>query len=75
MQRIVVQSRVGDDGILHLEGPMSADDANRDVTVTVEPTARLSPEEWARRVMENAGTWQGNFERPDQGELQERDPL
>jgi hypothetical protein len=54
---------------------MSADDANRDVTVTVEPTARLSPEEWARRVMENAGTWQGNFERPDQGELQERDPL
>ena len=34
-----LQSRVGDDGVLTLRVALSAEDAGRDVTVTIEPTA------------------------------------
>jgi hypothetical protein len=27
--------------------------------------AAVSPEEWRRRILETAGTWQGDFERPE----------
>ena len=72
MQRIEIKSRVGSDGVLHLDFPM-ADDANREVKVIIEtiPTA----EEWARGILETAGTWEGDFERPDQGVLEEREPM
>jgi hypothetical protein len=78
MDRIVVKSRVGSDGILQLSVPVGPADADREVRVTVEPVATptpLSQEEWARRVLENAGKWQGDFERPEQGEYEEREPL
>ena len=78
MDRIVVNSRVGSDGILQLTVPVGPADADREVRVTVEPVATqtpLSQEEWARRVLENAGKWQGDFERPEQGEYEEREPL
>ena len=76
MDRIVLKSRVGSNGILQLSVPMGVADADREVQVTVEPIKTpLSQEEWARRVLENAGTWQGDFERPEQGEYEERDPL
>lgn len=70
MDRIVVKSRVGSDGILQLSVPVGPADADREVQVTVEPVGPavpLSQEEWARRVLENAGKWQGDFERPEQG--------
>ena len=78
MDRIVVKSRVGSDGILQLSVPVGPADADREVRVTVEPVGPATPlsqEEWARRVLENAGKWQGDFERPEQGELEEREPL
>lgn len=34
-----------------------------------------SPDEWRRLVLETAGKWQGEFERPEQGEYEEREPL
>jgi hypothetical protein len=37
MNRIVVQSRVGSDGILHLSVPIGDESAHKDVRVTVEP--------------------------------------
>ena len=35
----------------------------------------LSPDEWKRRILETAGKWQGEFERPEQGEYEQREPL
>ena len=77
MQRIVIKSRVGSNGILELMVPVGSADADREVQVTVEPIGppKLTQEEWARRVLENAGTWQGDFERPEQGEYEVRDPM
>ena len=77
MDRIVLTSRVGSNGILELAVPVGAAEADREVQITVEAIGvdKLTQEEWSRRVLENAGTWQGDFERPEQGELQERDPM
>ncbi|HXD88035.1 MAG TPA: hypothetical protein VN641_16225 [Urbifossiella sp.] len=73
MQRIEIKSRVGDDGVLHLDVPLSADDANREVRIIIQTIP--TPEEWQRCILETAGKWQGEFERPEQVELVERDPL
>lgn len=78
MNRIVVNSRVSSDGILHLSVPMGLEEADKEVQVTVERSdARksMTQEEWRAWVDSMAGTWQGDFERPPQGEYEEREPL
>jgi hypothetical protein len=77
MTRTVVTAKVGPDGVLHLTLPFAAADANREVKITVEPVIGpvLTPEEWRRAVLATAGKWQGDFERPPQGEPEEREPL
>ena len=77
MNRIVVKSRVGSNGILQLALPVGPADADREVQITVEPVGppALSPDEWRQRVLETAGKWQGEFERPEQGEYEQREPL
>lgn len=48
MQKIVLRTRVGKDGILHLDVPVAIQDAVLEVTVTVQPvspTQTKSPEE------------------------------
>ena len=77
MNRIVVMSRVGSDGTLQLALPVGAADAGREVQITIEPVGppALSPDEWRRRVLETAGKWQGDFERPEQGAYERREPL
>jgi hypothetical protein len=77
MNRIVVVSSVGDDGVLHLALPVGQADAGRAVRVTVEPVGppASSAEEWRRGILGTAGRWQGELARPAQGEYEERDPL
>jgi len=77
MNRIVVNSRVGSDGILQLTLPVGSDAADQEVRITVEAVSpsTLSPDEWRRRILETAGKWQGEFERPEQGEYEQREPL
>jgi hypothetical protein len=77
MTRIVVRSKVGHDGVLRLSLPVGAADADQEVRVTVEPAGPpgLSADEWRRAVLATAGRWQGEFERPPQGEYEEREPL
>jgi hypothetical protein len=77
MNRIIVKSRVGSNGILQLNLPMGAANAHQEVQITVEPVEPppLSPDEWRRRILETAGKWQGEFERPEQGEYEQREPL
>ncbi len=77
MNRIVVNSRVGSNGILQLTLPVGPADADREVQITVEPVGPLtqSADEWRRGILETAGKWQGEFERPAQGEYEQREPL
>ena len=75
MDRIVLKSKVSSDGILHLSLLMGMAEADQEVQVTVEPSARrkpLSQEEWAAWVEAMAGSWQGSFERPPQDAQYER---
>jgi len=77
VERIVVKSRVDASGVLRLALPVGADEAGREVTVTVEPVSspEVSAEEWRRRILETAGKWQGELERPEQGEYEPRESL
>jgi hypothetical protein len=77
MNRVIVKSKVGSDGVLKLTVPLGADEANQDVQITIEPSGSpaITPDEWRSWVMETAGEWQGELERPDQGEYEQREPL
>lgn len=78
MQRVVVDTKVGFDGIVHLAVSVGADAANRDVRVTVEPIAAglLSSKDWQDFVWATAGSvTDESFERPPQGMFEERNPL
>ena len=77
MERVEVNSRVGSDGVLRLSLPLPAADANRHVRVTVEPleNCETTKEDLRAFILRTAGAWQGEFERPPQGKLEERDPL
>ena len=78
MNRIVVERKVGDGGLLLFTLPLGASEAGQDVRVTIEPIdlkCVMTPEEWRTGILATAGTWQGEFERPPHGELEERDPL
>ena len=76
MNRVVVNSRVGPDGVLHLDVPVGPADADREVQVTIEPKEprpeQQSHADWLRGI---AGTWQGDFQRPPQGTIEQREPL
>jgi hypothetical protein len=77
MNRIVVKSRVGSNGVLELTLPVGTADANQEVQVTVEPIreSSLSHDQWRQGILETAGKWQGDFVRPEQGEYEHREPL
>lgn len=77
MTPIVLTSKVGPDGVLQLTLPLSA--ADQDVRVTVESIAakkQMTPDEWRAFILTTAGSiTDSTFERPPQGELEEREPL
>jgi hypothetical protein len=77
MNRIVVKSRVGSNGILQLALSVGPADADREVQIPVEPVGppALSSDEWRQRILETAGKWQGELERPEQGAYEQREPL
>jgi hypothetical protein len=77
MNRMVVRSRVGADGVLRVNVPVGADKAEHVMQITIEPLATADQEQaryvaWLDSI---AGTWQGDFERMPQGEFEHRDPL
>ncbi len=74
MNRMVLHSRVGPDGVLHITVPIGKEDADREVQVTIDPAPpSMTQEEWREFVLSTAGAWQGDLERPDQGEYEVRD--
>ncbi len=76
MSRIIVHAKTGPDGTLHLDVPLGPEQAGREVQVVIESAARpLTAAEYATWVRSMAGAWQGDFERPSQGEYEHREPL
>ncbi|HTU20544.1 MAG TPA: hypothetical protein VMG10_20955 [Gemmataceae bacterium] len=73
--------RVDAEGVLHFGLELGEEYANKFVRVTVEGVgpasgdAPLSDEEWSKRVKDLAGKWLGEFERPPQGEYEQREEL
>lgn len=77
MDRIVVSSRVASDGTLKVTVPVGLANAGREVRVTVEPIGPENPplDEWRQSILATAGKWQGDFNRPDQREFEQRTSL
>lgn len=74
MSTIKLRSRVGPDGVLRLAVPVGQSEADREVELTIEPVTPKAEtdadyKEFLRRT---AGAWQGDFERPPQGEYEAR---
>jgi hypothetical protein len=66
MNRIVVKSKVGSNGILQVSLPVGSANANREVQITVEPVPAPSLDEWRKGILESAGKWQGDLARAEQ---------
>jgi hypothetical protein len=78
MQRVVVKSRIGADGVLHMTVPVGAASANQDVQVTIEPAGPppMTQEEWRAFVLSMAGSiTDPTFMRHEQGEYERREEL
>jgi hypothetical protein len=78
MSRVEVVSRVGSDGVLRLDVPLTPADAGREVRVTVEPLPgrTMTQEEWQAFINRTAGSISDpEFRRWEQGEFEEREPL
>jgi hypothetical protein len=74
MTRMTLNARVGADGVLHV--PLGQAEANREVRVTIEPTASpAANSDYLDFLKRTAGAWQGDFERPEQGSYEARDPM
>lgn len=76
MKSIVLKSKVGAGGVLHLSVPVGMAQADSDVQVIVEPVSNaesMTQQEWSAWVDSMAGSWQGDFERPHQGEDEPRE--
>ena len=78
MNRMIIKSRIGADGVLHVTVPVSAADANREVQVTIDPVSPplLTPEDWRSFVLATAGSiTDPSFVRHEQGEYERREEL
>lgn len=76
MTQMILTTRVGPDGVLSV--PLGAAEANQEVRVTIESAGlpgKQSHKEYLEFLRATAGAWQGDFERPKQGEYEARDPL
>ncbi|KYC40030.1 hypothetical protein WA1_29170 [Scytonema hofmannii PCC 7110] len=76
MQNIKLRSRVGKDGVLHLDIPVEMTDTEIEVTVTIH---RVIPQQrgWMPGFFEEViGGWVGEpLQRPEQGEYETREQL
>lgn len=78
MKRKVINSRVGHDGVLHLELPLGVEVADKDVRITIETAKvkKMSQAEWEAMVDRTAGSiTDPDFIRHPQGEYEIRDSL
>ena len=64
MNRLVFQSRVGADGVLHVSVPVGKVDADREVRVTIEPVEPItsSPEDYVAWLHKRTPVYAYRFE-------------
>lgn len=76
MQRINIRSRVGADGILHLDIPVEMANTEIEVTVTIQEISSQK-RGWIPGFFEEViGGWVGEpLERPEQGEYETREQI
>ncbi len=77
---MVIHSRIGADGVLHITVPIGKEDADREVQVTIDPAPveppRMTQQEWRAFVLSTAGSiTDPSFVRHEQGEYEEREEL
>ena len=66
---------VYENGVLKPDKPLPLAE-HEPVTVWIQPRgSRMSQEEWQEIVLSTAGKWEGEFERPEQGDYEQRAPL
>ncbi len=65
---------VYENGVLKLDKPLPLEE-HEHVTVRIEARVRISQEEWQEIILSTAGKWEGEFERPEQGDYEQREPL
>lgn len=78
MNRMVLHSRIGDDGVLQLTVPVGKEQANRDVEVTIAPVEKpsMTQEEWREFILSTAGSIDDpTFNRHEQGDYERREEL
>jgi hypothetical protein len=78
MNRMVLQSRVGADGILQLAVPIGEADADREVQVTIDPVAppSMTQDEWRTFILKTAGSiTDPSFVRHEQSQYEHREEL
>jgi hypothetical protein len=78
MNRIIMNSRIGADGILHVTVPVGAADANPEVQATIDPVSLplMTQEEWRNFVLATAGSiTDPSFVRHEQWEFEHRADL
>ncbi len=80
MNRTVVRSRVGSDGVLHVTVPFGKEDADREVQVIIDPAPvgppPMTQDEWRDFVRATAGSISDpSFVRHEQGDFECREEL
>ena len=78
MNRMVLHSRVGADGMLHITVAISKAAADQEVQVTIDPVgpSPMTQEEWRNFVLTTAGSiTDPSFVRHEQGEYERREEL
>lgn len=73
MTRILIHSRTGPDGTLHLDVPLGTDLADREVSVIIESESPFRQEGYSEFLRTTAGAWKGGFERLPSAQPEERD--
>jgi hypothetical protein len=82
MNKMILTTQVGPDGVLHVSVPLKPEDANKTARVMVEALEGVegsvirptTPEEWREFIAKTAGSiTDPTFERAPQGEYEQRD--
>ena len=77
MRRFETIATVSDDGVLSMPVPSDVPPGPHAVIVEInerpfDPKTN-DPSDWHTFIQETAGAWEGDFERPDQGDYEVRD--
>lgn len=76
MNRMIIRSRVDSDGVLRVNVPVGAAEADREMQVTIEPLVRpaTTQQEWEEFVASTAGSiTDPTFVRHEQGDYEHRE--